>query len=327
MSIAKHHAEWLSLIEVSGPFLSMPVLTRVFPQGLDVVGVEKKKLLREGYEEWEANCELPTPNPAVHREWVKFVLNEVLEFDTNCLVEGSGLPPGASAEVAEFHEVLKPDMALINPAGSEEAYRFRMFIQIYNHDQNLERQVRGKSWSVSPCSRMTELLRRCDVQMGIVTNGENWVVIYVPPGETTSYITFTASLWLEEELTLRAFVTLLSRSRFINAPENETLEGLLEQSASDQHEVTDQLGLQVRRAVETFIRSLDTIDMDSKGQALAGIDEKTIYESALTVMMRLVFLFCAEERGLLLLGDPVYDQHYAVSTLRDLLRQDADRHG
>ncbi len=35
MSIARHHAEWLSLLEVSGPFLSMPVLLRVFPQGLD----------------------------------------------------------------------------------------------------------------------------------------------------------------------------------------------------------------------------------------------------------------------------------------------------
>src|SRR5262245_41818235 len=44
-------------------------------------------------------------------------------------------------------------------------------------------------------------------------------------------------------------------------------------------------------------------------------------------MMRLVFLFSAEERGLLLLGDPLYDQHYAVSTLRDQLREDADQHG
>lgn len=32
MSIARHHAEWLSLIEVSGPFLSLPVLLRVFPR-------------------------------------------------------------------------------------------------------------------------------------------------------------------------------------------------------------------------------------------------------------------------------------------------------
>ena len=35
MSIARHHAEWLSLLEISGPFLSMPVLMRVFPQGLE----------------------------------------------------------------------------------------------------------------------------------------------------------------------------------------------------------------------------------------------------------------------------------------------------
>jgi hypothetical protein len=44
-------------------------------------------------------------------------------------------------------------------------------------------------------------------------------------------------------------------------------------------------------------------------------------------MMRLVFLFCAEERDLLLLGDPVYDQFYAVSTLSAQLREVADQHG
>ena len=34
MSTARHHAEWLSLVEASGPFLSMPVLLKAFPQGL-----------------------------------------------------------------------------------------------------------------------------------------------------------------------------------------------------------------------------------------------------------------------------------------------------
>ena len=38
-------------------------------------------------------------------------------------------------------------------------------------------------------------------------------------------------------------------------------------------------------------------------------------------MMRLVFLFCAEERELLLLGDELYDKNYAVSTLREQLRK------
>ena len=45
-------------------------------------------------------------------------------------------------------------------------------------------------------------------------------------------------------------------------------------------------------------------------------------------MMRLVFLFSAEERGLLLLGDPLYDEHYAVSTLGEpSFRKPADQHG
>ena len=36
-SIARHHNEWLSLLEISGPFLSLPVLLRVFPQGLEAL--------------------------------------------------------------------------------------------------------------------------------------------------------------------------------------------------------------------------------------------------------------------------------------------------
>ena len=51
MNIARHHAEWLSLIEVSGPFLSMPVLLRIFPQGLDAHDPERSRLLRMAYDE------------------------------------------------------------------------------------------------------------------------------------------------------------------------------------------------------------------------------------------------------------------------------------
>jgi len=94
-------------------------------------------------------------------------------------------------------------------------------------------------------------------------------------------------------------------------PVDQTIEALLTQSAQDQQEVTNQLGWQVRKAVEVLVQSFDKLDLDSNRLLLAGADEKQIYEAALTVMMRLVFLFCAEERGLLLLGDPLYDQFYA----------------
>jgi hypothetical protein len=42
-SIARHHAEWLSLLEISGPFLSMPVLLRAFPQGLEADDLDLKR--------------------------------------------------------------------------------------------------------------------------------------------------------------------------------------------------------------------------------------------------------------------------------------------
>ena len=35
VSVAAHHAEWLSLVDVSGPFLSVPVLKEALPNGLD----------------------------------------------------------------------------------------------------------------------------------------------------------------------------------------------------------------------------------------------------------------------------------------------------
>ena len=45
------YAEWLSLLEISGPFLSLPVLDRAFPQGLDGVGAEVRRELRLTYSE------------------------------------------------------------------------------------------------------------------------------------------------------------------------------------------------------------------------------------------------------------------------------------
>ena len=41
---AKH--EWLNLLEVSGPFLAVPVLREVFPQGLEELETSPAKRLR-----------------------------------------------------------------------------------------------------------------------------------------------------------------------------------------------------------------------------------------------------------------------------------------
>lgn len=125
----------------------------------------------------------------------------------------------------------------------------------------------------------------------------------------------------------RALRGLLPVERFFGVEDERTVESLLAQSATDRQEVTDQLGYQVRKAVEVLVQELDRIDRDRDRALLADVGVAQLYEAALTVMMRLVFLFSAEERELLLLGEELYDQHYAVSTLRAQLRESADSRG
>ncbi len=60
---------------------------------------------------------------------------------------------------------------------------------------------------------------------------------------------------------------------------------------------------------------------------LGEIPNQELYRAAVTMMMRLVFLFVAEERRLLPLDDPLYAGSYAASTLREQLEERATRFG
>jgi len=328
MSIARHHSEWLSLVEQSGPFLSMPVLLRVFPQGLEGHDPETFRLLRVAYDEWEDNNQAGRRiNPAIHLNWIRFVLKAILQLPDNCIAEGQAIPQTLQVNVAEHGELLRPNIIIKNPDGGPNGGKPRLLIQIYPAGQDLSKPVHGCTWKASPDTRMMELLHGTGVRLGLVTNGEQWMIVDAPRNETTGYASWYAHLWLEEQITLRAFTSLLNANRFFAVPDADTLEGMLAESASNQQEVTDQLGYQVRKAVEVLVESLDRADQDRSRQLLSGIPETELYEAALTVMMRLVFLFCAEERGLLLLGDDIYDENYAVSTTQEQLHETADQYG
>jgi hypothetical protein len=338
MSVARHHAEWLSLVEVSGPFLAMRVLDRVFPQGLDDHPSEVRQRLQVAHEEWLDNQEGLKPDPALHRAWIRYVLREALGYDERDLVEGQALPASLTVSVPEHHEILRPTYAVIEPAGRDNAGAARLLIDVLPSSQNLEHALAGRAWKASPATRMMTLLHGASgaapgesqkgARLGLVTNGRHWMLVHAVPGETTTYASFYSHLFFEEPLTLRAFQSLLALRRFFGVAAAETLESLFVDSSQDQHEVTDQLGLQVRRAVEVLVQAIDRIDRGDKKRALLrGVDEAHLYQAAVTVMMRLVFLFAAEERGLLLLGNEIYDQHYAVSTLRDQLQEIADKQG
>jgi hypothetical protein len=321
MSVARHHADWLSLVECSGPFISLPVLQRVFPQGLDPRDPERASRLREAYEDW---LDRGRQQAAVHQAWIRHVLTDFLGYPENLLAEGQAIPAGMEASLPTFGITLKPDFALKHREADKKPV---LLVAIYPPDQHLDKPVGGSHWKASPSTRMAELLHGADLPTGLVTNGEQWMVVNAVRGETTGFASWYADLWMQDPTYLRAFQSLVHLRRFLGVAEEETLSALYSASRNDQQEVTDQLGYQVRRAVEMLVQEFDRLDAESGRKYLAHIHPKKVYDSALTVMMRLVFLFSAEERGLLLLGDPLYDQHYAVSTLSALLREAADQHG
>lgn len=318
-SSARQHAEWLSLIEVSGPFLSLGTLVDALPQGLDGHDPEVARDVRAAHGEWENDG---ATDPGIHSAWTDFVLERVLGFPDEVRRRGQQVPPTLSVQ-GEAGEALRPHEVIVDPEGD----RPRMLIAVHSVGSDLDAPAGDGRSAASPVERMEQLCAATGVRLGLATNGERWTLIDAAPGATTSRATWYAALWLEEAVTLRAFRTLLGVDRFFSVAGDQTLEALLGRSTEDQQSVTDQLGTQVRRAVELLVHSLDVADRTRDHSLLREVPDQEVYEACLTVMMRLVVLLSAEERDLLLLGDDLWDGSYAVGTLRARLRADADAHG
>ena len=150
MSIARHHAEWLSLIEVSGPFLSMPVLDRVFPQGLDAHDSDHVRVLRLAFDEWEEDRESRN-RLAIHKAWIDFVLKQTLGLPDEVLAEGQAIPATIRATISEHGETLRPDVVVRNPEDSPNAGKPRLLVQTYpGHPGPGKGRSRAGTWKASP---------------------------------------------------------------------------------------------------------------------------------------------------------------------------------
>jgi hypothetical protein len=316
------HTKWLSMIEVAGPFLATPVLEKVFPQGLEVFNIHLRRRLRLAYEEWrDAVEEKDAQLNELHLAWNELVLRELLEFDESVLSPVSGKEE-LTFRTLDGDGIFTPDFAL--HAGNSE--KPRLLIAIFPPGTDLEKVEVGDQWPVSIQDRMMLLCRAQGVGFGLISNGERWMLIHAPIGSSSANVSWYARFWFQEEDTLRAFQSLLGVRRWFG-PDDQSLSAMLDESLKNLDEITDTLGEQVRRAVEVLVQSLDKADLDRNRELLQNVSPAELYEAGLTVMMRLVFILCAEERGLLLLGDPLYDQYYAISTLRAQLAEESGRHG
>ncbi|WJK33485.1 DNA methyltransferase [Solwaraspora sp. WMMA2065] len=306
----EQHAEWLGLLGPDGPFLTVPVLTVALPDGLDTVPDEVRQRIRQGWGEI-----LDAPPDLLAPAWVELILTELLRYPASARGDGTALPSEILAGADRRRR--RPDWIMYGPepGGGRAA---RLHVYHLPADTPLTRPAGDRP---APTEQAAQLCRDTRTPVALLTNGQHWALVHARPGTATGVAVFDADLWLEEPLLLRAFATLLAASRVLPPAANPdgtastSLAGLFVRSADALTQVTTTLGDQVRRAVELFVGELARLDRESGGELLRDVADREIYRGALTVLMRLVFLLYAEEQRLLPLGDPLYQEAYAATTL------------
>lgn len=311
------HSGWLGLVEVSGPFLSIPVLRRTWPAGLDTLDRATRGKLRAEHADY---FDVPAGDRD-QEHWITYVLGGLLGWG-DLLQWGPAVPAQFTLEVPEHSETITPEFALADPDGSTRLLGLVC-------DGPPTSRIRGSTWSASPADRLALLLRQHDVPLGLAIDGRWWVLVRAPQGKATTQAAFDASLWREERHLARAFVSLLGRARFFGVPDEETLPALLDKSLDNQEEITEALGVQVRRAVELLIRAIGQAEEEARHHRpeVLPLDAHEAYVGAVTVMMRLVFLLFAEDRNLLPNDNPVYQSYYSATRLVDDLEEQAAQPG
>ena len=317
---AQGQHDWISLVDISGPFLSPNCLQKAFPMGLDAIPGGQRQEFQLAFEEWYAS-----DDKRIHEAWINWVLKQILEYDDEVLVSQEKLPVELYYQDEATQEVVRPSLLVVS---AEDEPKPLMPILFVPKGQKLGNPLAGARWVASPNQRLQALLRTNMLTCGLVTNGSEWAIVHVREGDSTGYITLRADVIADEEDLLRAFTSCLGLRRVVGAAEGESLAELLLASRDDEEQLTLDLGKQVRQSVELLVREMDRLDETTGRELLKDESDEILYRGCLTVLMRLMFLLCAEERKLLPVEESeAYSDCYAASTLLSQLEAEASEHG
>jgi hypothetical protein len=239
-----------------------------------------------------------------------------------------GAPPESLHTFLEtYREDLRPTAALLDLDGNvllaiSEVPRGTDF------DLPPKHETRG--WNTSPYARLERLLRETGHPVGVLAGPEAIRLVYAPKGESSAHATFNVSemATVQGRILLGALHMLLGAERLYNGRPHERLHGILRKSREFQNDVSTKLSRQVLEALYALLHGFQEADDYVHGELLRETlakDPNKVYGGLLTVLMRLVFLLYAEDRGLMS-DDSIYAENYSVSKLFEQLREDKQRY-
>lgn len=185
-----------------------------------------------------------------------------------------------------------------------------------------------RHWNAAPQLRFERLLRETGVAAGLLVSPRAIRLAYAPKGETSGHITFQIGdmAQVAGRPILAALHMLLSAERLFSLATEQRLPALLAASRRYQNLVSTKLSGQVMEALFDLLRGFQAAhDQSGTLAEVLRTDPNQVYAGLLTVLLRLVFVLYAEDRGLLS-SDEIFVRNYSVAGLFDRLREDAAHH-
>ena len=325
------HLEWLGYIQPHGLVVSPPALLKAgaFVNRQDT----HRQALLAGCAEERALTPGGNPQPCIRdfREFAAAVLGWGFSPRGYAgFTEETPIPEELTLPLPDYGETLRPDFAVRerDPAPGDSPWQ--LLVQVLAAGQEFDRPAPGAGGlDASAQGRAERLLRATGVRAGVLVNGVALRLISAPRGESSGWMDFRFAdlLTTAGRPLCSALHLLLGEQRLLALPRHERLTALLADSRLYQNEVSERLAEQVLHALYELVRGFQNAHAATDGALLseplaAGGDRNAIYRGLLTVILRLVFLLYAEERGLLP-KDETFARHYLLGGLYRRLRKDA----
>jgi hypothetical protein len=328
------HRDWLGLLDTDGPFLSVPALKKAWPTGmpagdraaLDALR-DAKPAFEKAWDVWDmadkATADQAAAALANYQQardaWVDVVLRTVLGWKSFYLT-----PPSVDVKVHA------PDYSVtISATGTlARGDRTGALVLVTDPVESLRDPV-DDGWAASPIDRMEELLRASGVRVGVVTDGRWWAIVSARPETMVASGITDSQRWIELPVVRDAFIALLRLPCLVGNRAEDLLTTLFGDSVAAAEEITEALGTNVRRAVELLVQALSESALDARRRGEPDplpARRDDVYQAAVTMMMRVVFLLFAEERGLLP-QTQLFTGGYGISDELDTLDQRARDEG
>ncbi len=330
------HIEWLGYVQPVGLVVSIPAMLEAQCYVNKNIMAEHARFLNCLARDSAGNVQTEIRDL---REFVQSVLGWESD-DLISLPERGRLPSEhADLEVVlpQYHETLRPthvvpEFNLNTDESSASKSKYVLLIQELASKIDLDEPLESdsaKHWNASPQAKFERLLRETGVPIGLLFNRGQFRLVYAPRGETSGYATFNVDEMAQVagRPMFAALHMLLGVERLFSLADKQRLPYILENSRKYQNTVSTALAEQVTSALFELLRGFQAANDQRVGELLRHVlanNPQHVYHGLLTVLMRLVFVLYAEDRGLVS-SDPTYTNHYSVSGLFERLRSEAGR--